>query len=175
MGILMANWNDERTGFIEAISWMGAPPYPLLFYTVCDSADEDIVDDIRNFWPVDADIDFLCLADNWPFEIALVEIGLVELGPDVDSRVRNTLESIASKRSTATCFMFEGGFADYQQLFNPQQQRSTFGICLKDTPAFVCTKDSERQSGVLIERLEQARIWLHEMYFQGQNKGGQNL
>ncbi len=164
LGALMINTNNERTEFIEALAWMGAPPYPLLFYAVCERATVEVAEEVKSFWPEDADIDFFCLADDWPFEIALVEISLSELSDDLDNRIKNTLEAVASTRSTATCFMFEGGFGDYQQLFDSNQQRSTYGLCLGNSRALVCTKDCERESHELADRLAGAKAWLLERY-----------
>ena len=165
----MINANNDRTKFVEALSWMGAPPYPMLFYAVCDQATEGIVEIVRPLWPADSEIDFFRLAEDWPFEIALVEINAPVLPDDLDRRVRMTLETVAHKASTATCFMFEGGFGDYRQLFDPEQQRSTYGVCLESSPAIVCTRDNERESLELANELKRAKGWLLKKYLGDKN------
>lgn len=150
----------EREKFVRAISWMGVPPYPLLFYLICKQADRKVIEEIRPCWPVDAEYHFFELADDWPFEVALIEIHLNELDDQLDIRIKKSLELMAKSQNTAAFCMFEGGFADYRYIFSLALQNHHYGLCIDGSEAFVCTIDEKRESIGFSEVLSAARSWL---------------
>jgi len=163
----MAESNGSRTDFVEALSWMGAPPYTLLFYAVCNHATKVIIDEVRVHWDNKTHYDFFRLADDWPFEVALVEIAIPEIPEDLDTSLLATLEVVARKLSTATFFMFEGGFCDYRRIFDLELQGSIYGLCVENAPAIVCTIDQDRKSQALADEIMRAKLWLINKYFPG--------
>lgn len=165
----MFDADDGRSGFVKSLSWMGPPPYPLGIYVVCVHAMESLFDEIKAFWPPNAEFFFFRLADDWPFEIAFFEIRLQELTRSLDDNIKLALESVVTMHNTPAVFMFAGAFNDYRHLFKAEQQSHVFGLCVPDRPAIVCTRDAERHSLKLAEELRRARTWLVENYPQIDN------
>ena len=161
----MPNDHDNRGGFVEALSWMGSPPFPLQLYVICSHANELLGETFAVYWPDLTDFVFFRLCgDDWPFEIALFEIRVQQLDSSVDDCIMRTLDSVVTRLATACVFMFEGAFYNYHSLFTPDCQSSVFGLCVPQLPPLVCTIDEERKSQRLADYLRLARSWLVEKY-----------
>jgi hypothetical protein len=172
----MIDNDHRRRDFVEALSWMGAPPFRLLLYVVRSRSNESLEEGLKIHWSECTTkiqvhwpkctkyVVFRLVDDDWPFEIALVEIELQQIDNTVDINISRTLQTLVAEFNTACMFMFEGGFYDYHDLFKPECQSHVFGLSIPNILPLVCTVDEERNSPKLAEYLGLARAWLIGKY-----------